>query len=220
MLKRVLENEVMDDAAAARAFDDMDHSAVNRVFVDDLLATGEIRGDILDLGTGTAQIAIELCQRVEDCRVMASDKSYQMLDLARYRLEIASLTDRIQLDMADAKQMPYASEMFDVVMSNSIVHHLAEPLGVLQGALRVTRPGGLVFFRDLLRPDDEQQLDMLVATYAGEESDQAQQLFRDSLHAALNLAEMRALITQLGDDPQTVQATSDRHWTWIVRRDS
>jgi ubiquinone/menaquinone biosynthesis C-methylase UbiE len=218
MLKRVLEPEIMDDAESAQAYDNMDHSVVNRVFVDDLLEAGEIAGDILDLGTGTAQIPVELCKRVEDCRVMASDASYHMLDLARYQLEIASLTDRIQLDMADAKQMPYADEMFDIVISNSIVHHLAEPAGVLQNAIRVTRPGGLLFFRDLMRPETEDQLNQLVETYGGNESEHAQQLFRDSLHAALNLSEMREIVTQLGFDAQTVQATSDRHWTWIARK--
>jgi ubiquinone/menaquinone biosynthesis C-methylase UbiE len=220
MLKRVLEPEVMDDAQAAQAYDDMDHSEVNRAFVDDLLAAGNIAGDILDLGTGTAQIPVELCKRVEDCRVMASDASYHMLDLARYRLEIASLTDRIQLDMADAKQMPYADGMFDIVISNSIVHHIAEPAAVLQAAVRVTKPGGLLFFRDLMRPETEEQLNQLVETYSGQESEHAQQLFRDSLHAALNLAEMRQIVTQLGFEPDTVQATSDRHWTWIARRPS
>ncbi len=198
----------------------MDHSEVNRKFVDDLLAAGNIAGDILDLGTGTALIPVELCKRVEDCRVMASDASYHMLDLARYHLEIASLTDRIQLDMADAKQMPYADEMFDIVISNSIVHHIAEPAAVLQAAVRVTKPGGLLFFRDLMRPETEDQLDQLVETYSGQESEHAQQLFRDSLHAALNLDEMRQIVTQLGFEPDTVLATSDRHWTWIAHRPS
>jgi ubiquinone/menaquinone biosynthesis C-methylase UbiE len=218
MLKRVLEPEVMDDAQAARTYDEMDHSEVNRVFVDDLLQTGDIEGDILDLGTGTAQIPVELCKRIDNCRVMASDASYHMLDLARYQLEIASLTDRIQLDMADAKQMPYESEMFDIVISNSIVHHIPDPIVVLQGAIRVTKPGGLLFFRDLMRPDTEEQLDQIVEKYSGKESEHAQQLLRDSLHAALNLAEIREMITELGFDPDTVQATSDRHWTWIARR--
>jgi ubiquinone/menaquinone biosynthesis C-methylase UbiE len=220
MLKRVLEPEVMDDAQSAQTYDDMNHGEVNRLFVDDLLKAGEIAGDILDLGTGTALIPVELCQRVEDCRVMASDASYHMLDLARYHLEIASLTDRIQLDKADAKQMPYADAMFDIVISNSIVHHIPEPAVVLQGAVRVTKPGGLLFFRDLMRPETTEQLDQLVQMYSGEESEHAQQLLRDSLHAALNLAEMRELVSQLGFDPTTVQATSDRHWTWIARKPS
>ena len=53
-LERVLEPEVMDTYEEARDYDSMDHQAVNKLFVDDLLAVGNIGNDILDVGTGTA----------------------------------------------------------------------------------------------------------------------------------------------------------------------
>jgi hypothetical protein len=39
-------------------------------------------------------------------------------------------------------------------------------------------------------------------------------MFRDSLHAALTVTEVQAIVTALGADPDTVRMTSDRHWTW------
>jgi ubiquinone/menaquinone biosynthesis C-methylase UbiE len=249
-IARILEPEVMDAPQDAEDYDRMDHSAVNRVFVDDLLAaiqeSGvgsqesdaggqrlEVRGeegqslltsdlcsltspplDILDLGTGTALIPIELCRRLADCRVMAVDAATSMLDLARYNLESASLTQRIQLAHIDAKKLPYKDGLFDVVMSNSIVHHIPEPLPVLREAVRVTKSGGLLFIRDLLRPDSAEQLNHQVATYAADCNAHQRQLFADSLHAALSLDEIRELVGSLGFAPETVQQTSDRHWTW------
>ena len=59
-LERVLEPEVMDTVEEAQDYDSMDHSLVNEIFVQDLLATGPIEGEVLDVGTGTAQIPIEL----------------------------------------------------------------------------------------------------------------------------------------------------------------
>lgn len=214
MLERILEPEVMDSAEEAQAYDLMDHSAVNRQFVADLLAGGGVSGDVLDMGTGTALIPIELCSRVEDCRVMAVDLSMEMLDLARYRLEIAGMTHRIQLEHADSKAMPFPSEMFELVISNSIVHHIPEPQLVFAEAIRVVKPGGRLFFRDLFRPEDEEQLARLVQTYAGEETETQQKLLADSLRAALTVDEVRAIVGALGFAPETVQATSDRHWTW------
>jgi hypothetical protein len=41
-------------------------------------------------------------------------------------------------------------------------------------------------------------------------------MFDDSLRAALTLAEIRALVAEVGCDPAQVQATSDRHWTWAA----
>ena len=99
-------------------------------------------------------------------------------------------------------------------MSNSLIHHIPEPIAALKEAVRVTAPGGLLFFRDLLRPETKEQLDALVQTYAGNEEAGAQQMFGESLHAALSLTEIRDLISSLGFDPESVQQTTDRHWTW------
>ena len=121
------------------------------------------------------------------------------------------------LDQVDAKELPYEDDEFDAVISNSIIHHIPEPITALREAARVVRPDGLLFFRDLMRPIDEESLDQLVQTYAGDEVEHAQQMFRDSLHAALTVDEMRGLVEQLGFDGGTVQATTDRHWTWIAR---
>ena len=80
--QRVLEGEVMDTAEEASDYNAMDHAAVNRIFVDDLLRCPDeqLTGDILDLGTGTALIPIELCRRFEEhgtenYRMMAADMS-------------------------------------------------------------------------------------------------------------------------------------------------
>ena len=143
MLPRVLEPEVMDTTEEAEDYDAMDHSAVNRVFVADLLAAiGNSALDILDLGTGTALIPIELCETFAGCRVMAADAAVHMLELARYNIEVHNLTHRIELAHVDAKRLPFADGMFDVTMSNSIIHHIPEPIAALREAVRVTRRGG------------------------------------------------------------------------------
>ena len=51
-------------------------------------------------------------------------------------------------------------------VSNSIVHHIPEPIAVFVEMVRVVRPGGVLFVRDLLRPDDEPTLRNLVELYA------------------------------------------------------
>jgi ubiquinone/menaquinone biosynthesis C-methylase UbiE len=242
-LPRVLETELMDTPQEAADYDAMDHRAVNELFVTDLLAAmssrfkvqgsklegsnapstlnfepGTLNLDVLDVGTGTAQIPIELCRRFKECRVMAVDAAAHMLELARYNVEAAGLIERIQLVKSDAKTLGFADAFFDVVMSNSIVHHIPEPRTIFQQAVRVVKPGGLVFFRDLLRPQSRQRLDELVQTYAGQENAHARQMFADSLHAALSLDEVRGLVAPLGFSPDSVQQTSDRHWTWCAAR--
>ncbi|HEV3417138.1 MAG TPA: class I SAM-dependent methyltransferase, partial [Pirellulales bacterium] len=122
--------------------------------------------DALDLGTGTAQIPVELCRRAPNIRIMAVDLAAEMLQMAKINVELAAQRDRIQLDRIDAKELPYVDGRFDAVISNSIVHHIPEPAAVLAEAVRVVRSGGIIFIRDLLRPDDDATVSRLVATYA------------------------------------------------------
>ena len=217
MLPRVLEPEVMDSPAEAAAYDAMDHAEVNRIFVDDLLAQGPLTGDVLDLGVGTARIPIELCRRCANVRVIGIDLAASMLDVARTNIELNGFSQRILVDCQDSKQLSFDDARFDVVMSNSIVHHVPDPKGLLTEATRVVAPGGILFFRDLLRPDDDATVEHLVATHAGDESQHAQQLFRDSLRASLTLEEVSSLVGGLDVTTESLDATSDRHWTWIAR---
>jgi len=220
MLPRVLEIESMDTLEEALDYNSMDHSQVNRIFVDDLYAAGLAaeQGDILDLGTGTALIPIELCRRVPDARVLAVDVAQSMLSIGRHNVEKAGLSDRIRLELVDCKGLPYSDGQFHTVISNSIVHHIADPVVVIKEAWRVTALGGLIFFRDLVRPQDESELSHLVETYAAGTNPLQRRMFEDSLRASLRVEEVRQLIVLLGFAPESVLATSDRHWTWTVQK--
>lgn len=216
-LIRVLEPEVMDSLAEAVNYDAMDHAEVNRRFVANFLEMAPDVCHVLDLGTGTAQIPIELCRQNSAAQVVALDAARHMLDLAAVNLTQAGLADRVELALGDSKRLPYADAQFTAVMSNSIIHHIPEPRLALAEAVRVVRPGGLLFFRDLMRPLDGPMVNHLVDTYAAGASPHQRQMFDDSLRAALTLSEIRDLVAQFGFAPETVQATSDRHWTWATK---
>jgi ubiquinone/menaquinone biosynthesis C-methylase UbiE len=213
MLPRVLEPEVMDSAEEARDYDAMDHSVVNRAFAVDFLAAWDRCNPILDLGTGTAQIPIEVCRLDPGPEIVAVDLAEQMLRLAALNVQRAGLTARIRLERCDAKRLPFADGCFAAVMSNSIVHHIPQPRRVFAEMRRVARPGALLFVRDLLRPGNEAEVRHLVQRYAGDANAHQQQMFEASLRAALTLAEVRNLAAELGLPPECVRQTSDRHWT-------
>lgn len=225
MLIRQLEPEVMDTPEEACDYDAMNHDAVNRRFVDDFLtfcldsSLSDRLMDaaaplcVLDVGTGTAQIPIELCRHPIACRVTAIDLAGEMLKLAELNVAWENLSNRIQLELVDAKQAPYADSSFDAVISNSIVHHIPEPRAVFAEMARLLRLGGVLFVRDLLRPNTATEVDQLVATYAGQENAHSQQMFRDSLHAALTLDEVRELAHEINVPESAIRQTSDRHWT-------
>ena len=229
-LQRKLEPEVMDSAEDASEYNEMDHLEVNQAFVDELLAfLGTNEGfksrlddeeeeliGVLDVGTGTALIPALLCDQHAAFKVMAVDMAVNMLELASYNVHASLRGDQIELVQADAKDLGYESEMFDVVISNSIVHHIHDPKQCVAEMVRVVQPGGAIFVRDLMRPESMETLESIVQTYAGDATEYCQQLFHQSLHAALTLDEMRQLVLDCGWNPDGVQATSDRHWTWAA----
>lgn len=223
MLIRILEPEVMDTVSEAVDYNSMDHSTVNRLFVDDFLAAiGSIPSaeslQIFDAGTGTALIPLELVSRKVPVMITASDLAEQMLIVAADNVSAAGCDESIQLVRSDCKQLPDASETYDAVISNSIIHHISEPRLVLAELWRILKPGGLLFVRDLMRPTDLTMLGWLVETYAGPANPHQKQMFRDSLHAALTVAEVGEMLRELGIPDDSVQATSDRHWTISVHK--
>jgi ubiquinone/menaquinone biosynthesis C-methylase UbiE len=212
-MERVLEPEVMDTADEAADYDAMDHAEVNARFCEDLLAVrSPLPSPVLDVGTGTARIPIELCARAREAEVVAIDLADHMLALARTNVERAGLASRVRLERVDAKALPYADGAFGAVVSNSIVHHIPDPRDVLSEMWRVTAHGGVLFVRDLTRPPSIAEVDRLVALYGGDHVP-ARDLFRASLRAALTPEDVAALTRPLGIEASAVRMTSDRHWT-------
>jgi ubiquinone/menaquinone biosynthesis C-methylase UbiE len=218
MIPRVLEPEGMETLEEVRQYDAMDHSAVNSRFVNDFLtAHGPCRGgEVLDVGTGTARIPIALAGADNQARVLALDLSETMLAQADINIAAARLTSRIRTHKGDAKVLldSFGQGIFEGVISNTIIHHIPDPVPALATMARLLAPGGTLMVRDLSRPASAGEVRWLVDTYAADEAPEARALFEASLNAALTLEEIRSLIAELGLLPGDVNMTSDRHWTW------
>lgn len=225
MLPRVLEPEVMDTAEEADDYDRMDHSTVNQKFVADFLAALTAQGiivdasmQIFDAGTGTALIPITLKQAGCAAHIIAADAATEMLKLATVNIARAGLSTQITTELRDCKALPEEDDTLAAVISNSIIHHIPDPSAVFAECWRILQPGGLLFVRDLARPESDEIVEHLVRTYAGTESPRQQQLFSQSLHAALTVEEVAELLEPLGITASAVTMTSDRHWTLIAKK--
>jgi ubiquinone/menaquinone biosynthesis C-methylase UbiE len=216
MLDRVLEPEIMDDWQEATAYDAMDFSAVNRDFALAAIDLHPHAVRVLDIGTGTAHIPIMLCQEKSCYQILGVDLAPSMLVLGRKNIEAAGLLQQIRLELVDGKNMPYPNWDFDLVLSNSLVHHLPNPISFFQEVARLVKPNGAVLIRDLLRPDSEAEIDRIVSA-AGDFGHRQNQLFRDSLAAALTLAEVQELITIAGMKDYYLAQSSDRHWSLSIK---
>ncbi len=216
MLKRVLEPEVMDTLQDAEEYDTMDHSEVNRKFVADFLKIWNGQSPILDVGTGTALIPIEFCKQSDRGEIIAIDLAKEMLNLAHKNVTASHMENRIDLRCENAHQLSFADQVFPVIISNSIIHHIPDPEKCFAEIVRVAKKGAIFFIRDLMRPVSLVHLEKLVDLHTIGASAYQKKLFADSLHAALTLEEVRKIVAAYGFPEDSVQATSDRHWTWSI----
>lgn len=212
-MKRTLEPEVMDTEAEAWEYDQMDFREVNSAFAQSVVELGPASATVLDAGTGTARIPILIAKLRPDWQIVGIDLAASMLAIARQNINQAQCQDQIQLEFVDAKYLPYADCCFDGVISNSLLHHLANPLSFLLELKRVLKPGGFVFLRDLVRPQSETLLEQWVTSLTSGYSPHQTQLVRDSLKAALTLEEITELVQKLHLSNLKVHLSSQYHWT-------
>jgi ubiquinone/menaquinone biosynthesis C-methylase UbiE len=216
MLDRTLEPEVMDTEEDAAEYEAIDNTAVNAEFVDHALRVGPAQGAVIDIGAGPGHVAVLLARRLPGVRVLAVDLAESMLNRARAHVAASGLKSRVAVMRADAKDTGFAAQSFDLVLSNSLVHHIPEPVAFFAEVARLVRPSGAILIKDLHRPDDDEMHRALVARYAQECSPRQRTLFSDSLRAALTVDEVSRACAQAGLRGVTVKKVSDRHW--VVER--
>ncbi len=203
----------MDTWLEATAYDAMDFESVNTAFATDAIDLDPHAIKILDVGTGTARIPILMCQQRPQYLMTGIDLAQSMLIIGQRNVEEAGLNQRIRLERVDSKRMPYPDLEFDMVVSNSLVHHIPDPLSFFQEVKRLVKPGGAILIRDLIRPENSTIVNDLVAKIGGNYDAHQQQLFRDSLNAALTLEEVQELIDRVGLEQVKLTQSSDLHWT-------
>jgi ubiquinone/menaquinone biosynthesis C-methylase UbiE len=212
-MDRILEPEVMDTWLEATAYDAMDFESVNTAFAADAIELDPHAIKVLDVGTGTARIPILMCQQQLQYLITGTDLAQSMLIIGQRNIEEAKLNQRIRLERVDSKRMPYPDLEFDMLISNSLVHHLPDPLSFLMEVKRLLKPGGAILIRDLIRPENDQIVNQLVTKLGGDNNSHQQQLFHDSLKAALTLAEVQDLIDRSGLSQVKLAQSSELHWT-------
>jgi trans-aconitate methyltransferase len=170
-------------------------------------------GRALDLGCGPADICLRLAARYPQASIDALDGSAPMLDCARRVLAAAdpAIARRVRLVQAHLPAPELTAAGYDLVVSNSLLHHLHDP-GVLWDTVRhAGRRGARVVVMDLFRAASTAAAADIVARYAGEEPEILRADFYNSLLAAFTPDEVRAQLAAAGLDHFTVTTVSDRH---------
>jgi SAM-dependent methyltransferase len=214
-MERIVEPELMDDEAQARAYAEADFEEPNARFV---ALYGEFVGPlpqgaaVLDLGCGPGDITLRIAAANPGIEVHGLDGSAAMLAFGRAALAAdASLRARVQLLEGLVPDAALPRARYEAVVSNSLLHHLHDPGGLWRMIRARGAPGAAVLVMDLMRPASEAAARALVDEHAAGEPEVLRRDFYNSLLAAFEPGEVRAQLEEAGLGHFSVVEVSDRH---------
>lgn len=107
---------------------------------------------VLDVATGTADLAIRAERMLHPREVVGIDLSAEMLAYGRKKIERKGLSSRISLVQGDAADLPFSDDAFDAALVAFGVRNFEDLNAGLRGIRRVLRPGGTLVVLEFSRP--------------------------------------------------------------------
>lgn len=117
-------------------------------------ALGEpLEGELADLATGTADLAIEVARRHAACSVRGLDPSPNMLAIGRGKVEAAGLSARVRLEEGSAERLPFEDGALAGVTMAFGIRNVPDRAGALAEIRRALRPGARLVVLELTEPE-------------------------------------------------------------------
>lgn len=107
---------------------------------------------LLDVATGTADVALDACKRVDDLRVTGLDPSAGMLGVGQRKINEAGRSEQITLVEGDALDMPFEDNHFESSCVSFGIRNFPDRLQGLREMTRCVKPGGRVAVLELSEP--------------------------------------------------------------------
>ena len=211
-MQRVLEPEIMEDPEQALVYSKADFEDENQSFVDRFREyyPDLTHGHVVDLGCGPGDIAIRLARALPDLRITGVDASEPMIDIAERAVAAHGLSERIRFRRE--RFQTCVVEPADAVISNSLLHHVPNPLQFWYAVKKLAKPGARVLVTDLFRPACPEDAQAIVDRYAADEPPILRRDFFNSLLAAFSEDEVASQLAELNLSRLLIDVRDDRHW--------
>lgn len=108
--------------------------------------------EVLDIATGTADLAILLAKKHSASNITGVDLSENMLAVGRRKVEELNFSNRISLKQGDSLSLPFENNVFDVAMVAFGVRNYEDPVKGMSETLRVLKPNGKLYVLEFSMP--------------------------------------------------------------------
>lgn len=138
------------------------HTTLRGKFIvwDRIVESLDLRGDeqVLDVGCGRGMVLNTVAAALSSGTATgvdiwsAHDQSGNAMEATLRNAELEGVADRVRVETADMRELPFEDATFDLVVSNAAFHNLSEEADrrrAIGEAWRVTRPGGRLVLADI-----------------------------------------------------------------------
>ena len=213
-MERIPEPEIMDEEEQACAYSMAQFDEPHSLFVSLFRRSfpGEEPPTVLDLGCGPADVTVRFARAFPGSFIDGIDASGSML---RYGCEMVKrnrMERNIRLIAGRIPEARLPLERYHAVISNSLLHHLPDPMILWRTIRSCSGMGTLVFVMDLSRPGSPEEAREIMERHSGNEPEILKRDFLNSLLASYRPDEVREQIESAGFRHLSVESVSDRHF--------
>ena len=212
-LPRKPEPEVMDDSDEVQAYSSAAAEAylskIDDSFVEHTLRLiGPTPGRAIDIGCGPGQILMKLSTQLPEWKFFGIDRSLTMVRKARDTGD--SRAGHLAFLVGDGGSLPFRDSTFDLVLCNSVLHHIGDPSRLFAEIRRTAKPDAAILLRDLRRPW-RIRFPFHVRWYGRHYDGLMYELYRDSVRAAYTFEELSRMLRAAGISGARVFTNGSTH---------
>ena len=195
----------------AASYANANFSESNNIFINTTFQHVKIDNytKLLDVGCGDGEIPIRISKET-DCEITAIDGSQAMLNEFKKKIDKNNVRN-IFLHKKLIDQNLFIDKSFDVIICNSVLHHVSDLSLFWNTIFRLTRKNGIICLMDLERPKSNKELDDILLKYGGKDPILLDD-FKNSLKAAYTINEVSQQLDGYNNISFNIKAISDRHF--------
>ena len=208
---RVPEKELMCSNEQAASYANANFSESNNIFINNTFQHVKIDNytKLLDVGCGDGEIPIRISKET-DCEITAIDGSQAMLNEFKKKI-MKNNVRNIFLYKKLIDHNLFLGKSFDVIICNSVLHHVSDSSLFWNTIFRLTRKNGVICLMDLLRPKSNKEMDNVLLKYGGKDPILLDD-FKNSLKAAYTVNEVSQQLDGYNNISFNIKSVSDRHF--------